>query len=208
MIGLLGKKVGMTTIFSKEGKKIPVTVVEAGPCKIVQIKTTEADGYDAVQVGFGKIRQRLVTKPMLGHFKKAQCEPYRTLKEFRIDDPESYSVGQTLKADEMFTEGEKVSCSGVSKGRGYQGVMVRHNFRGGPKTHGCADKFRAPGSIGASSYPSRIVKGLRMGGHMGNANVTVHGLSIVKIMGDDNLVLIKGSIAGPKGGLVIIHKVK
>ncbi len=209
MIGLLGKKVGMTTIFAEDGRRVPVTVLTAGPCKVIQVKNPEDDGYSAVQLGYEPIPPKKSKKPMLGHFKKAGVQPFRKLKEFTIEDlPVDFEVGQEIKASDIFNEGELVDCTGVSKGKGFQGVVKRHGFKGGPKTHGQADKFRAPGSVGASSYPSRVVKGMRMGGHMGNKNITVRGLKIVKILEEDNLLLVKGSIAGPKGGYVVIKRSK
>ncbi len=207
MIGLLGKKVGMTTVFSEDGRRVPVTVLSAGPCRIIQLKKSEKDGYSAVQLGYEPIVPRKVKKPMLGHFKKAGVQPFRKLKEFTTEESEiDFEVGQEIKVSDIFNEGELVDCTGISKGKGFQGVVKRYGFKGGPKTHGQADKFRSPGSIGASSYPSRVVKGMKMGGHMGNKNVTIRGLKIVKILEDDNLLLVKGSIAGPKGGYIVIKR--
>ncbi|RKZ27324.1 50S ribosomal protein L3 [bacterium] len=209
MIGLLGKKVGMTTIFTDDGRRVPVTVLEAGPCKVVQVKSPENDGYAAIQLGYEPIKPKKANKPLLGHFKKAGTEPFRKLKEFTVEDvSEKFEIGQEIKASDIFKEGELVDCTGVSKGKGFQGVVRRHKFGGGPKTHGQADKFRAPGSIGASSFPSRVVKGIRMAGHMGNRTVTVRGLKIMKILKDDNIILVKGTIAGPKGGYVVIRRSK
>ena len=207
MLGLLGKKIGMTTIFSEDGRKVPVTVISAGPCHVVQIKTAEKDGYSALQLGYDPIKHKHSNKPMMGHFKKAGLPPFRKVREFTLDDTESeFKIGQELKIADIFDEGEIIDCIGTSKGKGFQGGVKLHHFKGGPKTHGQSDRNRAPGSIGASSYPSRVVKGLRMAAHMGSDTVTVKGLEIVKILTDDNLVLIKGSIAGPKGGYVILRR--
>ncbi|MCD6595905.1 50S ribosomal protein L3 [bacterium] len=209
MIGLLGKKIGMTSVYAEDGRRILVTVLSVGPCKIVQVKTPENDGYYALQLGYETKKPNKVNKPMKGHFKKAGVEPFRKLKEFRIENPdEKFKTGQTLSIDNVFQEGELVDCTGTSKGKGFQGVMKRHGFHGGPKTHGQSDRGRAPGSIGASSYPSRVVKGLSMGGQMGNKIVTVRGLRVVKIMPDDNLLLVKGSVAGSNGGYVVVKKSK
>lgn len=214
MLGLLGKKLGMTTLFTSDGKAIPATVILAGPCKIVQIKTNETDGYCALQLGFDFIPKRKVNKPMLGHFRKAglQETPARKLTEFRIDDenidPNQYKLGQTLSITDVFREGMKVDCTGKSKGRGFQGVVKRHHFGGGPKTHGQSDRLRAPGSIGASSFPSHVWKGMRMAGHMGNEKVTVKALEVLKIFPEKNLMVIKGAIPGPKGGYIIIRRSK
>lgn len=207
MLGLLGKKIGMTMIFDEDGTRIPVTIIQAGPCKVVQVKTPEKDGYYAIQLGYEPVKPSKVNKPMLGHFKKAGVEPFRKLKEFRIPDPNmKFEVGEVLTVKDVFEEGEKVDVTGKSKGKGFLGVVRRHGFRGGPKSHGQSDKWRAPGSIGASSFPSRVVKGLKMAGHEGNKTVTVKGLKVVKIISEDNLIIVKGTVAGPKGGYVVIKK--
>jgi len=164
MAGIIGKKIGMTRVFDEAGKSIPVTVVEAGPCFITQVKSKDVDGYDAVQLGFDERREKNITKPLSGHFSKAGVKPLRVLREFRnFEQPEKLDLGGEVKVD-VFVEGEGVTVSAISKGKGFQGVVKRHGFRGGPKTHGQSDRLRAPGSIGQSSYPSRVFKGVRMGG--------------------------------------------
>ena len=205
MVGILGKKLGMTQIFSEDGLAIPVTIVEAGPCKVVQVKTLENDGYSAVQLGFEKKPERLVNKPMMGHFRKHKVEPFRFLREFR-DFPEEYcEVGKEVTV-EVFEEGDIVKVTGISKGKGFQGVVKRHGFGGGPRTHGQSDRLRAPGSIGASAFPSRVIKGLRMAGRMGGKQVTVKGLTIVKIDKENNLLFIKGAVPGARNSLLIIRR--
>ncbi|MGU8672906.1 50S ribosomal protein L3 [Clostridium sp.] len=200
---IIGKKVGMTQIFDENGRVIPVTVVEAGPCVVVQKKTVETDGYDAIQVGFGELREKLVNKPRKGHFAKAGVSLRRTLKEFRVEDVANYNVGDEIKVD-TFEIGDKVDVSGVSKGKGFQGTIKRWNASRGPMSHG--SKFhRAPGSMGAASDPSRTFKNKRMPGHMGAKNTTVLNLEVVKIMPEKNIILIKGGIPGPNKGTVVIR---
>lgn len=200
---IIGKKIGMTQIFDENGKVVPVTVVEAGPCVVVQKKTVEKDGYEAIQVGFGDIREKLVNKPRKGQFAKAGVSLRRTLKEFRFENAAEYEVGQEITA-EVFVAGDKVDVSGVSKGKGFQGTIKRWNAQRGPMTHG--SKFhRAPGSMGASSDPSRTFKNKRMPGHMGAENKTVLNLEVVKVIADKNLILIKGGIPGPNKGTVVIR---
>ncbi len=200
---IIGKKIGMTQIFDENGKVIPVTVVEAGPCVVVQKKTVETDGYDAIQVGFGELREKLVNKPRKGHFAKAGVSLRRTLKEFKLDDVANYNVGDEIKVD-TFEVGDKVDVSGVSKGKGFQGTIKRWNASRGPMSHG--SKFhRAPGSMGAASDPSRTFKNKRMPGHMGAKNTTVLNLEVVKIMAEKNIILIKGGIPGPNKGTVVIR---
>ena len=200
---IIGKKVGMTQIFDENGRVIPVTVVEAGPCVVVQKKTVETDGYDAIQVGFGELREKLVNKPRKGHFAKAGVSLRRTLKEFRMEDVANYNVGDETKVD-TFEIGDKVDVSGVSKGKGFQGTIKRWNASRGPMSHG--SKFhRAPGSMGAASDPSRTFKNKRMPGHMGAKNTTVLNLEVVKIMPEKNIILIKGGIPGPNKGTVVIR---
>ncbi|MGG5463081.1 50S ribosomal protein L3 [Clostridium sp. B9] len=200
---IIGKKVGMTQIFDENGKVIPVTVVEAGPCVVVQKKTVETDGYDAIQVGFGELREKLVNKPRKGHFAKAGVSLRRTLKEFKMEDVANYNVGDEIKVD-TFEIGDKVDVSGVSKGKGFQGTIKRWNASRGPMSHG--SKFhRAPGSMGAASDPSRTFKNKRMPGHMGAKNTTVLNLEVVKIMPEKNIILIKGGIPGPNKGTVVIR---
>ena len=200
---IMGKKIGMTQIFDEQGRMIPVTVVEALPNVVVQIKTEEKEGYNAIQVGFGEIRESLVNKPRKGTFAKAGVTPKRFLKEFRLEDISSYNVTDEIKVD-VFAEGEKIDVSGISKGKGFQGVIKRWNFSRGPETHG--SKFhRAPGSQGASSDPSRTFKNRKMPGHMGNVKRTVLNLEIVKVMPERNVILIKGGIPGPNKGTVVIR---
>lgn len=200
---ILGKKIGMTQIFDENGKVVPVTVVEATPCVVVQKKTIQKDGYDAIQVGFGEIREKLVNKPKKGHYAKAGVSLKRKLKEFRLEDCSTYEVGQEIKVD-VFVAGEKIDVSGVSKGKGFQGVIKRWNANRGPMTHG--SKFhRAVGSMGASSDPSKTFKNKHMPGHMGAVNRTVQNLEVVKVIAEKNLILIKGGIPGPNKGTVVIR---
>ncbi|HEY5576127.1 MAG TPA: 50S ribosomal protein L3 [Clostridiaceae bacterium] len=199
---ILGRKLGMTQIFDENGKVVPVTVIEAGPCVVTQIKTEEKDGYDAIQVGFDDIREKLVNKPRQGQFKKAGASLKRILREFRLEDISAYELGQEILAD-VFDAGERVDVSGVSKGKGFQGVIKRWNASRGPMSHG--SKFhRAPGSMGASSDPSRTFKNKHMPGHMGNVNTTVLNLKVAKVMPEKNLILIKGGVPGPNRGYVVI----
>ena len=201
--GLIGKKIGMTQIFDEAGKVVPVTVIEAGPCVVTQLKTAENDGYEAVQLGFGDVSPKHTHKPMTGHFKKNDLPFKRTLKEFRLDDISNVNVGDVLKAD-VFAAGDVIDVSGVSKGKGFQGAIKRHNQHRLKETHGTGPVVRQAGSMGACSSPSRIFKGKGMAGHMGAENVTVQNLVIVKIDAENNLIAIKGAIPGPKGGVVCI----
>ena len=201
--GLIGKKIGMTQIFDEAGKVVPVTVIEAGPCVVTQLKTAENDGYEAVQLGFGDVSPKHTNKPMTGHFKKNDRPFKRTLKEFRLDDISNVNVGDVLKAD-VFAAGDVIDVSGVSKGKGFQGAIKRHNQHRLKETHGTGPVVRQAGSMGACSSPSRIFKGKGMAGHMGAENVTVQNLVIVKIDAENNLIAIKGAIPGPKGGVVCI----
>lgn len=199
---IIGRKIGMTQIFDELGKVIPVSVVLAGPCVVVQKKTVEKDGYSSIQVGYEEIREKLVNKPVKGHFSKVNLAAKRFLRELRIQSAESYNVGDILKAD-IFAAGERVDVSGISIGKGFQGVIKRFHASRGPTTHG--SKFhRAVGSMGASSFPAKTWKNKHMPGHMGNAHVTVQNLEVAKIYADKNLILIRGGIPGPKKGLVII----
>ena len=200
--GLIGKKIGMTQIFDEKGNMIPVTVVEAGPCVVVQKKTTENDGYEAVQVGFGDVKVKNVTKPMAGHFAKADVAPKKVLKEFRLADASSVNVGDILKAD-IFAAGEYVDVVGKSKGKGTAGVIKRWNFGRLRESHGTGPVARHGGSLGVID-PARIFKGKKMAGHLGSERVTVQNLSVVKVDSENNLIAIKGSIPGPKGGIVVI----
>ena len=205
MPGLLGKKIGMTSVFSADGKNIPCTVIEVGPCVVTQIKTVEKDGYEAVQVGFEDKKEKHTTAPMAGHFKKAGVTPKRHLAEFNSFENE-LALGDTLTVD-LFTEGSFVDVVGTSKGRGFQGVVKRHGFGGvGQKTHGQHNRLRAPGAIGACSYPAKVFKGLRMAGHMGNERVTVQNLQVIKVLPEHNLLVIKGSVPGHKGSIVLVEK--
>ncbi|HHM24375.1 MAG TPA: 50S ribosomal protein L3 [Bacteroidetes bacterium] len=206
MVGLLGRKLGMTRVFSEDGQNIPVTVIEAGPCFVSQIKTPEKDGYSAVQLGFLEKKEKNATKPLLGHFKKANVKPLRVLREFRdFDIGKELNLGDQIGV-EVFEPGDIVDISGRSKGRGFQGVVKRHRFGGGPKTHGQSDRHRAPGSIGQSSFPSRVLRGLRMAGHMGNRRVTVKNLVVVKVIPEQNLLLVRGGVPGSVNSIVEIKK--
>ena len=200
---IIGKKVGMTQIFDENGKVIPVTVVEAGPCVVSQKKTVETDGYNAVQIGYGDVRPKLVNKPMKGHFDKSDVAPKKVLKECRFDDISSYNIGDIIKVD-IFENGEKVDVIGTSKGKGYAGVIKRWNFRRLKETHGTGPTVRKGGSIGACSDPSRVFKGKKMAGHLGAERVTVQNLKIAKIDSENNLIAIKGAVPGPNGGIVLI----
>lgn len=205
MQGIIGKKIGMSQVFEPNGDMLPVTVIEAGPCQIVQVKTPERDGYSAVQLGFDKKPEKRVNKPLLGHFKAANAEPYRLLAEIRYFENEDIKTGDTITVN-IFKVGEKVKVTGVTKGKGFQGVVKRHNFQGGPKTHGQSDRYRAPGSIGASAYPSRVIKGLKMAGRMGGKRHTVRGLSVVKIDAENNLLYVKGAVPGARNSYVTIRR--
>ena len=201
--GLIGKKIGMTQIFDEAGNVIPVTVVEAGPCTVTQIKTVENDGYQAVQVGFGDVKVSRVNKPMKGHFDKADVSPKKTLKEFRLESIDGIEVGNILKAD-TFEVGEIVDVKGTSKGHGTAGAIKRWNFSRLRMTHGTGPNHRHAGSLGACSSPSRVFKGKKMAGHYGHETVTVQNLKIAKVDAENNLIAIKGAIPGPKGGIVVI----
>lgn len=201
--GLIGKKIGMTQIFDEAGNVIPVTVVEAGPCTVTQIKTVESDGYQAVQVGFGDVKVSRVNKPMKGHFDKADVAPKKTLKEFRLESIDGIEVGNILKAD-TFEVGEIVDVKGTSKGHGTAGAIKRWNFSRLRMTHGTGPNHRHAGSLGACSSPSRVFKGKKMAGHYGHETVTVQNLKIAKVDAENNLIAIKGAIPGPKGGIVVI----
>ena len=205
MPGLLGKKIGMTSVFSAEGKNVPCTVIEVGPCVVTQLKTVEKDGYEAVQVGFIDKKDKHTTKPEAGHFKKAGVTPKRHLAEFKEFETE-LNLGDTVTV-ELFNDATFVDVVGTSKGKGFQGVVKRHGFGGvGQTTHGQHNRLRAPGSIGACSYPARVFKGTRMAGQMGNHRVTVQNLQVLKVIPEHNLLLIKGSVPGSKGSIVIIEK--
>ena len=199
---ILGKKIGMTQFFRADGTMIPVTVIEAGPCPVVQKKTVANEGYDSVQLGFAELRDKLVNKPRKGHFAKANLKAMRYLREFRLEDAASYEVGQIVKAD-VFHEGDKVDVSGTSKGHGFQGVVKRHGQGRGRMTHG-SHFHRAPGSMSACSDPSRVFKTKNLPGHMGSEHVTVQNLEVVRVDAERNLLLIKGAVPGAKGGLVTV----
>ena len=222
---IIGKKIGMTQIFDEKGNVIPVTVVEAGPCVVAQIKTVENDGYEAIQLGFGDVKLKIqngtgkgkrvrsdkfkdqpvnITMPLLGHFKKADVAPKRTLREFRVADISAYSVGDIVKAD-AFAEGDKIDVTGKSKGKGYAGVIKRWNFQRLKETHGSGPVARHGGSMGACSTPSRVWKGKKMAGHLGAERVTIQNLQVVKIDAENNLIAIKGAVPGPNGGTVTIR---
>ena len=204
-MGILGRKVGMTQVFDEEGKAVPVTVIEAGPCSIVEIRTPEKNGYSAVQLGFGEVKDSKVSKPAKGNFDKQNVAPKRWLREFRVDNSADYQVGQEITVS-LFQNGEVVDATGVSKGKGYQGVMKRHGFGGIPQSHGQSVTHRHPGSIGCSSYPGRVAKGRRMAGHMGAERVTTKNLKVFAIDEENNLILVKGSVPGAKDGLIMLRK--
>jgi large subunit ribosomal protein L3 len=203
-IGILGKKVGMTRLFGKNGKAIPVTVIKAGPCPIVQIKSEETDGYKAIQIGFDEKKENAINEPARGHFKKAGVPPLRFLREFRTSDIESYELGSQVTVD-IFSVGELVDVSGISKGKGFAGVMKRWGFKGGRASHG-AETHRAAGAIGASAAPSRVFKGLPMAGRMGGKQISTQNLEVVKVDVARNLLAVKGSVPGPKNGMVMVKR--
>ena len=204
MPGLIGKKIGMTSIFSEEGKNIPCTILEVGPCKVTQVKTKEVDGYNAIQLGFSEQKESRVSKAALGHFKKADSAPLRKLVEFPADT--DVVLGDVVNA-EIFEEGDFVTVAGTSKGKGFQGVVKRYNFKGvGDATHGQHNRLRAPGSIGAASYPARVFKGMRMAGQMGDTRVKVENLEVLKVLADRNMIVVKGAVPGAKNSYIIIEK--
>ena len=202
--GIIAKKLGMTEVYGATGEKIPVTVLEAGPCRVVQKRTKAIDGYEALQLSFGQVAEKRLTKAQLGHLKKSNTPPAKTLREFK-GELGAYEVGAEIKAD-IFKKGERIDVTGVSKGKGFQGVMKRHHFAGGPATHGSMF-HRQPGSIGASSYPSRVWKNQRMPGHMGVDRVTVKNLEVIEVHADRNLMFVRGAVPGGPGGLLIVRKV-
>jgi large subunit ribosomal protein L3 len=205
MAGLIGKKIRMTQVFDDSGRVQPVTVISAGPCFVTQIKTAETDGYDAVQISFEEIKEKHLKKPQAGLYKKAGVEPQKYLREFKILGGSDLKQGDALKVD-MFSEGEMVQISGISKGRGFQGAMKRHGFSGANKTHGQSDRWRAPGSLGQSSSPSRVFKGIKMAGRMGGDRITIASTSVIKIDAEKNLLFVKGPVPGSTNSLVEIHK--
>lgn len=206
MSGIIGKKIGMTTIYNAEGQAVPCTVIEAGPCVVTQVRTEEKDGYTAIQLGFGEKKEKNTTRPLLGHFKKAGTTPKRKLVEFKEFEKE-FSLGETIKVEDVFAEGDFLDVTGNSKGRGFQGVVKRHGFGGvGGQTHGQHNRGRHPGSIGACSFPARVFKGIKMGGRMGNTRTTVQNLKVLKVYSDQNLIVISGSVPGPKNAYITLHK--
>lgn len=202
---LFGKKLYMTVFYDDRRNQIPVTALEIGPCFVTQIKTKEKDGYQAVQIGYDETKEHRLSKPLLGHLKKSGAPVLAKLSEFRTGEPDKFKLGDALTID-YFSVGELVSVTAHSKGRGFTGVVKRYNFHGGPKTHGQSDRLRAPGSIGASSYPSRVMKGMRMPGHMGDKQVTIRNLEIVDVDKDKNIVLVKGSVPGSRNSIVEVNK--
>ncbi|WP_432667314.1 50S ribosomal protein L3 [Wukongibacter baidiensis] len=204
MKGLIGRKIGMTQIFTEEGNVIPVTVVEAGPNYVTQIKTMENDGYVAIQVGFEDKKSKRVNKPAKGHYEKSGVAPKKIVQEFVVSDASAYSLGQEIKAD-IFSEGQKIDIQGTSKGKGTQGPIKRHNQSRGPETHG-SKYHRGPGSIGAASFPGRVFKGQKMAGRMGNETVTVQNLEVVKVDSERNVLLVKGAVPGPRNGIITIKE--
>lgn len=202
--GILGEKLGMTQVFDDSARVVPVTVIKAGPCRITQVKTAEKDGYSAIQIAYGAVSERKLTKPELGHLKKVEAPPMKNLVELRLSDVSGFEVGQEIKAD-IFAKGEKADVVGVSKGKGFAGVIKRHGFHGLDASHGTDRKHRSPGAVGACATPSRIFKGMKMPGRMGNERVTVLNLEVVDSDPDQNLILIRGAIPGPRGGLVMVR---
>ena len=206
MPGLIGKKIGMTSVFDAAGKNLPCTVIEAGPCVVTQIRTVEKDGYAAVQLAYDDIKEKHASKPLQGHFKKAETTPKRKLVEFKNDFPMELKLGQVLTLADLSEGVEWIDVTGTSKGKGFQGVVKRHGFQGvGGQTHGQDDRLRHPGSMGASSWPSRVFKGMRMAGHMGGDRVKVFNLQVIKVIPENNLLILKGSIPGAKGSYVIVE---
>ncbi len=203
--GLIGKKIGMTQLFDQESLMVVVTLVEAGPCYVVSRKTVQSDGYEALQLGFGKGKPQRFSKPMSGHFKKSKVPPLKVLKEFKAENVEDYQPGQEIKAD-IFSSGDILDITGVSKGKGFSGTMKRYGFRGGPSSHG-GMAHRRPGSIGQASYPGRVFKGIKMAGRMGGRNTTVRGVRVVSVDPDKNLIAVRGSLPGPDGGTLLLKLV-
>ncbi len=206
MPGLIGKKIGMTSVFGADGRNIPCTVIEAGPCVVTQIRTVEKDGYAAVQLAYDEISEKHASKALKGHFEKAGTTPKRKLVEFKADFAQELKLGDTLSVADIFSDVKFVDVVGTSKGKGFQGVVKRHGFAGvGGQTHGQHNRLRHPGSLGACSWPSRVFKGMRMAGHMGNQRVTVINLEVIKVMPENNLIVVKGSVPGAKGSYVIVE---
>ena len=206
MPGLIGKKIGMTSVFGADGKNIPCTVIEAGPCVVTQIRTVEKDGYAAVQLAYDEMSEKHASKALKGHFEKAGTTPKRQLVEFKADFAQELKLGDTISVADVFGDTKFVDVVGTSKGKGFQGVVKRHGFAGvGGTTHGQHNRLRHPGSLGASSWPSRVFKGMRMAGHTGNERVTVFNLEVIKVMPENNLIVVKGSVPGAKGSYVIVE---
>jgi large subunit ribosomal protein L3 len=210
MSGIIGKKIGMTSIFGADGRNVACTLIEAGPCVVTQVKNVETDGYNAIQLGFGERKEKNTPKPLKGHFEKAKTTPKKKVvefRDFRVEFEEGVNLGQEILIGQVFKEGDFVDAIGTSKGKGFQGVVKRHGFAGvGGQTHGQHNRLRAPGSIGACSFPSRVFKGMRMAGRMGGKRVKVINLEILKVMPENNLVIVSGSIPGPKNSFVILEK--
>ncbi|GAB2630019.1 MULTISPECIES: 50S ribosomal protein L3 [Emticicia] len=206
MSGIIGKKVGMTTIFNAEGQAVPCTLIEAGPCVVTQVRTEDKDGYTAIQLGYGEKKEKNTSRSLVGHFKKAGTTPKRKLVEFKEFEKE-YNLGETIRVEDVFAEGDFLDVTGNSKGRGFQGVVKRHGFAGvGGQTHGQHNRGRHPGSIGACSFPSRVFKGVRMGGRMGNTRTTIQNLKVLKVLTEQNLIVVNGSIPGAKNSYITLHK--
>jgi len=205
MIGLIGKKIGMSQVFDTNGKVIPVTLVQAGPCTVVQKKTIETDGYTSIQVGFQEIAEKKIRKPQMGHFKKHNSKYYRYLREFRLREEDTFAQGDVLDV-QIFKLNETIKVIGTSKGKGFQGGMKRHGFHGFEQSHGVHESFRGPGSVGQCAQPSRIFKGMKMSGHMGAARVTVKNLKVIKIDTERNIIMVKGAIPGHNNSIVVISK--
>ncbi len=203
--GLLGKKLGMTGIYTEEGTYVPVTVIQAGPCVITQVKTELTDGYDAIQLGFEEKKKNRANKPLKGHLQKSGDSVFRFLREFAVENPGDHSPGQTLAASEIFKIGERIDVTGTSKGRGFSGVIKRHGFHGGRKTHG-SKSHRIPGSIGCSAWPSKVIKGKKLPGHHGNTRKTVLNVEVIDIRPEDDIVMLKGAVPGCRSGLIALHK--
>lgn len=204
-MGIMGRKLGMTRIFASDGSAVAVTVIKAGPCPVIQVKTSATDGYNALQIAFEEAKEKHTTKPLAGHFAKAGKGLFRTVRELRLQDPATHEVGQELTVD-LFAAGDKIKVTGTSVGKGYQGVMRRWNFAGSKDTHGCEKVHRSGGSVGNNTFPGRVFKGKKMAGHWGNETVTELGLEIVDVRPEDNVILVKGSVPGPKNGLVMVRK--
>jgi len=200
---ILGKKIGMTQIFNQDGLAIPITVIEAGPCAVVQKKTVETDGYNSVKVGFEEVTERKINKPKKGLFSKVKVTPRRHLREFRVDDVSSFEIGHEIKVSEMFKDGDKIDVSGISKGKGFQGTIKRYGQKGGPKSHGSM-YHRRVGSMGSNTSPARVFKGKKLPGHMGVDNITIQNLEVVRVDEERNLLLVRGAVPGAKGSLLVI----